>query len=95
MAKLTEKQVTILEWMKANEGEHFASDIAEGCGLEEKSVRPVLTGLAKPTKERAEVYVQVSEGEKEVLDKEGKPVVRNYKMYALTEAGIQVEIEVK
>ena len=58
MAKLTEKQGIVLGWMQANEGEHFASDIAAGCGLEEKSVRPVLTGLAKPTKERAEVEIR-------------------------------------
>lgn len=93
MAKLTEKQGLVLGWMQANEGEHFASDIAAGCGLEEKSVRPVLTGLAKATKERTDIYVAVSEGEKEVLDKEGKPVTRTYKMYALTDAGIAVVIE--
>lgn len=93
MAKLTEKQGIVLGWMQANEGEHFAADIAAGCGLEEKSVRPVLTGLAKTTKERTEIYVAVSEGEKEVLDKDGKPVVRSYKMYALTEDGINLVIE--
>lgn len=93
MAKLTEKQGLVLGWMQANEGEHFASEIAEGCGLEEKSVRPVLTGLAKATKERSDIYVAVSEGEKEVLDKEGKPTTRTYKMYALTDAGIAVVIE--
>ena len=74
MAKLTEKQVQVLGWMQANEGEHFASDIAAGCGLEEKSVRPVLTGLAKATKERTDIYVAVSEGEKEVLDKEAEMI---------------------
>lgn len=93
MAKLTEKQGLVLGWMQANEGSHFASDIAAGCGLEEKSVRPVLTGLAKATKERSDIYVAVSEGEKEVLDKEGKPVTRTYKMYELTDAGIAVVIE--
>jgi predicted transcriptional regulator len=93
MAKLTEKQGLVLGWMQANEGAHFASDIAAGCGLEEKSVRPVLTGLAKATKERSDIYVAVSEGEKEVLDKEGKPVTRTYKMYELTDAGIAVVIE--
>jgi predicted transcriptional regulator len=93
MAKLTEKQGLVLGWMQANEGAHFASDIAAGCGLEEKSVRPVLTGLAKATKERTDIYVAVSEGEKEVLDKEGKPVTRSYKMYELTDAGIAVVIE--
>lgn len=93
MAKLTEKQGLVLGWMQANEGAHFASDIAAGCGLEEKSVRPVLTGLAKTTKERTDIYVAVSEGEKEVLDKEGKPVTRIYKMYELTDAGIAVVIE--
>lgn len=93
MAKLTEKQGLVLGWMQANEGAHFASDIAAGCGLEEKSVRPVLTGLSKATKERTDIYVAVSEGEKEVLDKEGKPVTRTYKMYELTDAGIAVVIE--
>jgi predicted transcriptional regulator len=93
MAKLTEKQGLVLGWMQANEGAHFASDIAAGCGLEEKSVRPVLTGLAKATKERIDIYVAVSEGEKEVLDKENKPVTRTYKMYELTDAGIAVVIE--
>ena len=92
MAKLTEKQIAVLGFMQANEGAHFASDIAEGCGLEEKSVRPVLTGLAKATKERAEIYVEVSEGSKEVLDKDGNPVTRTYKMYALTADGIAVEL---
>ena len=92
MAKLTEKQGLVLGWMQANEGAHFASDIAAGCGLEEKSVRPVLTGLAKATKERAEIYVAVSEGQKEVLDKDGNKVTRTYKMYALTADGIAVEL---
>lgn len=91
MAQLTEKQIAVLSWMQANEGYHFASEIAEGCGLEEKQVRPVLTGLAKTTKERTIVYVQVSEGEKEVLDKEGHPVVRNYKTYALTDSGLSAD----
>jgi predicted transcriptional regulator len=93
MAKLTEKQGLVLGWMQANEGDHFASDIAAGCGLEEKSVRPVLTGLAKATKERTDIYVAVSEGDKEVLDKDGKAVTRTYKMYSLTDAGVSVVIE--
>lgn len=93
MAKLTEKQIIVLNWMKANEGEHFASVIADGCGLEEKSVRPILTGLAKATKERADIYVAVGEGDKEVLDKDGKPVTRTYKTYSLTDAGIDLVIE--
>lgn len=92
MAKLTEKQIAVLGFMQANGGAHFASDIAEGCGLEEKSVRPVLTGLAKATKERAEIYVEVSEGTKEVLDKDGNKVTRTYKMYALTADGNAVEL---
>lgn len=92
MAKLTEKQILVLGWMQANEGAHFASEIAEGLGLGELSVRPVLTGLAKATKERTDIYVAVSEGEKEVLDKEGKPVTRTYKMYSLTDAGLAVEL---
>lgn len=92
MAKLTEKQIAVLGFMQANDGAHFASDIADGCGLEEKSVRPVLTGLAKPTKERAEIYVEVSEGTKEVLDKDGNKVTRTYKMYALTADGNAVEL---
>ena len=92
MVKLTEKQIQVLGWMQANEGAHFASDIAADLGLSELSVRPVLTGLTKTTKDRSEIYVAVSEGEKEVLDKEGKPVVRTYKMYALTEAGANVEL---
>ena len=92
MAKLTEKQIAVLGFMQANDGAHFASDIADGCGLEEKSVRPVLTGLAKPTKERAEIYVEVSEGTKEVLDKDGNKVTRTYKMYSLTADGNAVEL---
>lgn len=90
---LTEKQIVILNWMKANEGEHFATDIADGCGLEEKSVRPILTSLAKATKDRTDIYVAVGEGEKEVLDKDGNPVVRTYKTYGLTDAGIALVIE--
>lgn len=90
---LSEKQIIVLNWMKSNEGDHFACDIAAGCGLEEKSVRPVLTSLAKATKDRTDIYVAVSEGEKEVLDKEGKPVVRTYKMYGLTSAGADLVIE--
>lgn len=89
---LTEKQTAVLAWMQANGGEHFASEIADGCGLEEKSVRPVLTGLTKATKDRAEIYVVVSEGEKEVLDKDGNPVVRTYKKYALTADGAAIEL---
>lgn len=92
MAKLTEKQTAVLAWMQANNGDHFASEIAEGCGYEEKSVRPVLTGLAKATKERVEIYVAVSEGEKEVLDKDGNPVVRTYKKYSLTADGAAIEL---
>lgn len=92
MVKLTEKQILVLGWMQANEGAHFASEIADGLGLGELSVRPVLTGLAKATKDRADIYVEVSEGTKEVLDKEGNPVTRTYKMYSLTNAGIAVEL---
>ena len=89
MAQITEKQTIVLAWMQANEGEHFASEIAEGCGLTEASVRPILTGLTKPTKERADVYVAKSDDkkEKEVLDKDGNPVTRSYNVYFLTEAG--------
>lgn len=89
----TDKQKAIVAFLQANPGEFFASEIAEGCGLEEKSVRPVLSGLAKATKERADIYVEVSEGQKEVLDKDGNKVVRTYKKYSLTEAGKAVVIE--
>jgi predicted transcriptional regulator len=89
----TEKQKAIVAFLQANPGEWFASEIADGCGLEEKSVRPVLSGLAKATKERADIYVEVSEGQKEVLDKDGNKVVRTYKKYALTEAGKAIVIE--
>lgn len=89
----TEKQKAIVAFLQANPGEWFASEIAEGCGLEEKSVRPVLSGLAKATKERTEIYLEVSEGQKEVLDKDGNKVVRTYKKYTLTDAGKAVVIE--
>lgn len=90
----TDKQKAIVAFLQANPGEYFASEIAEACGLEEKSVRPVLSGLAKATKERTEIYVAVSDGHaKEVLDKEGNPVTRNYKKYSLTEEGMAVVIE--
>lgn len=92
MAKLTEKQLAVLSWMQANGGEHFAYEIADGCGLAEASVRPVLTGLAKTTKERDVIYIAVSEGEREVLDKDGNPVVRIYKKYSLTADGEAVEL---
>lgn len=89
----TEKQKAIIAFLQANPGEFFASEIAEATGLEEKSVRPVLSGLAKATKERADIYLEVSEGQKEVLDKDGNKVVRTYKKYSLTEAGKAVVIE--
>ena len=89
----TEKQKAIVAFLQANPGEWFASEIAEGCDLEEKSVRPVLSGLAKATKERTEIYLEVSEGQKEVLDKDGNKVVRTYKKYTLTDAGKAVVIE--
>jgi predicted transcriptional regulator len=90
---MTTNQKAVLSFMQANPGEFFASEIAEGCGLEEKSVRPILTGLAKTTKDRAEVYVAVSEGTKEVTDKDGNQVTRTYKKYSLTDEGAAVVID--
>ena len=89
----TEKQKAIVAFLQANPGEYFASEIAEGCGLEEKSVRPVLSGLAKATKERTEIFVVVGEGQKEATDKDGNSVIRTYKKYSLTDFGASYVIE--
>ena len=89
----TDKQKAIVAFLQANPGEWFASEIAEGCGLEEKSVRPILSGLAKATKERIEIFLAVGEGQKEVVDKDGNKVVRTYKKYSLTEFGAGYVVE--
>lgn len=89
----TEKQKAIVAFLQANPGEYFASEIAEATGLEEKSVRPVLSGLAKATKERTEIFLEVGEGQKEVTDKDGNTVIRTYKKYSLTAFGAAYVIE--
>lgn len=89
----TSNQKAIVAFLQANPGVYFAEEIAEGCGLSEKVVRPVLSGLAKTTKERENIFITVSEGEKEVLDKDGNKVIRTYKKYSLTDYGTNYNID--
>jgi predicted transcriptional regulator len=79
---LSEKMISILKFMQANEGSHLCADIASAIGLESKSVNPVLTALVK----RGLVIVDGS-AQRERVNKKGETVISNYNAYALTENG--------
>lgn len=85
---LSDNMKAIVKFMQANEGDLFASDIAEGTGVAEKSVNPVLTALVKRT-----ICEKGDAGQKEVKDKNGNPVTRTYQRYHLTAAGADLVIE--
>lgn len=79
---LSEKMISILGFMQANEGSHLCADIASALGLESKSVNPVLTALVK----RELVFVD-GDAQRERVNKKGETVISTYKTYALTEKG--------
>lgn len=84
---LSEKMISILKFMQANEGSHLCADIAEAIGLESKNVSPVLTALVK----RGLVIVD-GDAQRERVNKKGETVISTYKTYTLTDAGAAEEL---
>jgi predicted transcriptional regulator len=82
---LTEKMVAILNFLAANEGDHFTSEIAESMdGVTEKQLSPVCTTLV------GRGFIAKGEkGVKKVIDKKGLEVAREYNRYHITEAGLE------
>lgn len=92
--KLTEKTAKVLEILKGASAPMFAADIAvvapELFEKAEKSVSPLLTNLGKNG-----WAVNVGKGPRQVPDKDGKEVTREYAMYEATDAGRALVYEVK
>lgn len=77
MAKLTEKQQMVMDYLKDNGGRVTMDDLCDGLGLASKSLNPVVTGLGTKGRGKGLVdYEKVTEGEKTVkwvyLTEEGK-----------------------
>lgn len=83
MAKqLTEKSAAVMAFLQANEGEFFGDEIANELELNPKGIHGVMNGLVK-----REFVGKTEKQPREVTDKEGNQVTRNYVKYYLTEQG--------
>ena len=76
--------LAILNFLSANPGDHFTSDIASSMdGVTEKQLSPVCTTLV------GRGFIAKGEkGTKKVIDKKGLEVVREYNRYHITDAGL-------
>lgn len=94
MDSLTEKQAAIIEVMRREDRVMFSEEILEfldatlfTSGV--RSVTPIMTGLA------GRGLVQSSKGQKERVTKDGRTTSRELTMYELTDAGRELEYEIK
>jgi predicted transcriptional regulator len=80
--KLTPKSETVMVFLQANDGEFFGDEIAVALELNPKGIHGVMNGLVQK-----EFVGKTDKQSREVLDKEGKPVTREYVKYFLTDLG--------
>lgn len=92
--QLTEKTAKVLEILKDNGGAMFAADVADiDPALFDKgsrSVSPLLVNLT-----RNEFAENVGKASREVLDKDGNKVTREYAQYKVTAKGAELDYDIK
>jgi len=80
---LKENSLKVLEYVRAHDGENMtAADIAEGTGLEVRSVNGIVTSAFQKKGLMVRTPAQI-----EVEDEEGKTKYKDVKFISLTEAG--------
>ena len=80
---LKENSLKVLEFVKANDGKNMtAADIAEGTGLEVRSVNGIVTSAFQK-----KGLMQRTPAEIEVTDEEGKVSHKTVKFISLTDEG--------
>lgn len=80
---LKENSLKVLEYVRAHNGENMtAADIAEGTGLEVRSVNGIVTSAFQKKGLMVRTPAQI-----EVEDEEGKTKYKDVKFISLTEAG--------
>lgn len=80
---LKENSLKVLEYVRAHDGENMtAADIAEGTGLEVRSVNGIVTSAFQKQGLMVRTPAQI-----EVEDEEGKTKYKDVKFISLTEAG--------
>lgn len=85
--KLTEKSEAVMVFLQANDGEFFGDEIATALELNPKGIHGVMNGLVKK-----QFVGKTDKQPREVMDKDGKPVTREYVKYYLTDLGQNFEI---
>lgn len=80
---LKENSLKVLEYVRAHDGENMtAADIAEGTGLEVRSVNGIVTSAFQKKGLMVRTPAQI-----EVEDEEGKTKYKDVKFISLTEVG--------
>lgn len=80
---LKENSLKVLEYVRAHDGENMtAADIAEGTGLEVRSVNGIVTSAFQKKGLMVRTPAEI-----EVTDSEGKVSHKDVKFISLTEAG--------